>query len=219
MPARPKRRKIVFDWAGVLFRWHPEALLRRALPHVATDEASARHWRSEIFQAYGGDWAEFDRGTVDVPELVQRIARRTGLAGADVRRVVDEVPRELRPIDETVRWLAQLREAGRTLYFLSNMPEPYAAHLERENPFIGWFDGGVVSARVRHIKPERGIFEVAAARFGAAPEELVFLDDHAPNVEAARALGWSAILFSDAGQARRELDLLLSRIEGGDDGP
>ncbi|MCW5636254.1 MAG: HAD family phosphatase [Rubrivivax sp.] len=213
MPTSPERKKIVFDWAGVLFRWHPEALLQRAIPHVATDEASARHWRSEIFQAYGGDWAEFDRGTVEVPELVRRIARRTGLAAADVQRVVDEVPRELRPIDETVRWLAQLREAGRALFYLSNMPEPYAAHLERENAFIGWFDGGVVSARVRHIKPERGIFEVAAARFRAAPDELVFLDDHAPNVEAARALGWHAIHFNDAPQARGVLAALLSRIE------
>jgi HAD superfamily hydrolase (TIGR01509 family) len=198
-------KKIVFDFAGVLFRWHPETMLRRELPHLAADEASARHWMREIFQAYGGDWGEFDRGTVAAPELVRRIARRTGLTEADVQRVVDRVPLELQPIAETVQWLAQLRDEGRTLFFLSNMPEPYAAHLERENEFISWFDDGVFSARVRHIKPERGIFELAAARFGAEPGELIFLDDHAPNVEMARSLGWNALQFTSAAQAAADL--------------
>jgi putative hydrolase of the HAD superfamily len=197
--------KIVFDFGGVLFRWHPESLLRREIPHVATDEASARHWVREIFQAYGGDWGEFDRGTVEVPDLIGRISRRTGLAEADVRRVVDGVPHELQPIGQSVALLAELRDAGRELFFLSNMPAPYAAHLRQANAFIGWFADGVFSAHVQHIKPEREIFELAARRFGADPGELLFLDDHAPNVDMARALGWNALRFADAAQARNEM--------------
>ncbi|MBL8287086.1 MAG: HAD family phosphatase [Rubrivivax sp.] len=202
----PGEKKIVFDWAGVLFRWHPETMLKREIPHIASDDAAAARWRHEIFQAYGGDWGEFDRGTVQAAELVQRIARRTGLPAADIQRVVDRVPHELQPIADTVRWLGELREQGRTLFFLSNMPEPYAAHLEREHAFIGWFAAGVISARVRHIKPEAGIFALAAERFGVAdPGELVFLDDHLPNVESARSLGWNALQFFDAAQARADL--------------
>ena len=204
--ARPGAKKIVFDWAGVLFRWHPENMLKREIPHIANTDAAAAHWRHEIFQAYGGDWGEFDRGTVAAPDLVQRIARRTGLPAADIQRVVDRVPLELQPIADTVRWLAELRGQGRTLFFLSNMPEPYAAHLEREHAFIGWFAAGIISARVHHIKPEPGIFTLAAERFGAAdPGELVFLDDHLPNVESARSLGWNAVQFFDAAQAAHEL--------------
>jgi HAD superfamily hydrolase (TIGR01509 family) len=200
------RKKLVFDFAGVLFRWHPETMLMREVPHLAPDEASARRLKAEIFQAWGGDWGEFDRGTVEAPELIERIARRTGLAPADLRIVVDRIPLELQPMTDTVQWLRRLREAGRTLYFLSNMPEPYAAHLEREHTFVTWFADGVFSARVHHIKPERGIFEVAAARFGATrPAELVFLDDHQPNVEMARSLGWNAVLFTSAAAAEAEL--------------
>ena len=198
-------KKIVFDFAGVLFRWHPETMLQRELPHRATDAASAAHWKREIFQGYEGDWGEFDRGTVEVPALVQRIARRTGLTPAEVQRVVDRVPQELQPIAETVQWLRELREAGRRLFFLSNMPEPYAAHLERENEFVGWFEQGVFSARVRFNKPEREIFDLAARRFEAEPADLVFMDDHEPNVEMARSLGWNAFVFRDAAQARAEL--------------
>ncbi len=198
-------KHLVFDFGGVLFQWQPPRLLQRELPQVAPDLASAQALAADFFQSYTGDWAEFDRGTVDVPELVARIARRTGLAAADVQRVVDGVPRELLPIPETVDLLRRLRADGRGLHFLSNMPVPYARHLEDSYDFVGWFASGVFSGRERMIKPEADIFEFAAARFGQPPEQLVFLDDHLPNVQAARALGWHALHFSSAAQAEAEL--------------
>jgi putative hydrolase of the HAD superfamily len=54
--------KLVFDFAGVVFRWHPENMLRREVPHLARDEPSTRNLKAQIFQAWGGDWGEFDRG-------------------------------------------------------------------------------------------------------------------------------------------------------------
>jgi HAD superfamily hydrolase (TIGR01509 family) len=85
------------------------------------------------------------------------------------------------------------------------MPAPYADHLQARHDFVGWFRDGVFSARVHANKPEAAIFEIAAARFGAAPGELVFIDDHLPNVLAAQALGWNALQFSSAAQV--EVDL------------
>lgn len=198
-------KTIVFDFGGVLFNWHPPTMLQRVVPHLAHDEASAAHWVGEIFQGYGGDWQQFDRGLLEVDEIVARIARRTGLAAADVQRVVDEVPNELQPIAPSVALLRRLHESGRRLLFLSNMPALYADHLERAHDFVGWFADGVFSARVHEAKPEPAIFRLAAERFGHAPEELVFLDDHRPNVETARALGWNALHFAHAAQAEAEL--------------
>lgn len=197
--------KFVFDFAGVLFRWQPLALLRREVPHLAPDEARAAHWAAQIFQGYGGDWGDFDRGTVAMPDLVQRIAHRTGLAPADVQRVVNAVPHELQPMADSVALLRRLHEAGQALFFISNMPAPFADHLEARHDFVRWFRDGVFSARVHLNKPEPAIFELAAARFGAAPAEMVFLDDHLPNVQAAQALGWHALQFSSAEQAAAEL--------------
>ena len=197
--------KIVFDFAGVLFRWQPAAMLQREIPHLAHDEASALHWVEQIFQGYAGDWGDFDRGTVGAAALVERISRRAGLAASDVQRIVDAVPHELQPVADTVALLRRLRDSGRELYFLSNMPAPYADHLQARHDFVGWFRDGVFSARVHANKPEAAIFEIAAARFGAAPGELVFIDDHLPNVLAAQALGWNALQFSSAAQV--EVDL------------
>ena len=196
---------IVFDFGGVLFNWHPPRLLRRELPEVAHDEPSAAHWAQQFFQGYGGDWAEFDRGSVAVPELVARIAARTGLTPHEVQRVVDGVPHELQPIAATVALLRRLRDAGHALYFLSNMPEPYAQHLERAHDFVGWFRDGVFSARVQLVKPDPAIFALASERFATPPDELVFIDDHLPNVHTATACGWGAIHFASAAQVEAEL--------------
>lgn len=198
-------KHLVFDFGGVLFQWQPPRLLQRELPHRATDTASAQALAEDFFQHYTGDWAAFDRGTVEVPDLVARIARRTGLTEAEVQRVVDGVPHELQPIPETVDLLRRLHAAGRGLHYLSNMPVPYAQHLEATHDFVGWFASGVFSGREKLIKPEADIFEFAAARFGQAPANLVFLDDHLPNVQAAQALGWQALHFRHAAQAEAEM--------------
>jgi len=198
------RKRIVFDLGAVLFQWHPQAMLQRELPHLAFDDGSARHWVGQIFQNYQGDWGEFDRGTVTVPELVQRISRRTGLAAADVHTVVQAVPLELQPMAESVQLLQRLHAAGHTLHYLSNMPAPYADILEK-NAFFDCFESGIFSARVHHNKPEPAIFELAQQLYGVPASELVFLDDHSPNVQAAQALGWNASQFRQAQQA--ELDL------------
>ena len=198
-------KKFVFDFGRVVFRWEPEALLRELLPQRAFDADSAAHWTALIFQGYGGDWGAYDRGSVTPEALVQRIATRTGLQPDEVQRVVHGAPRALTPLPDTVALLQRLHAAGRPLYYLSNMPAPMAAYLQATHGFLGLFEDGVFSGRVGHNKPEAAIYQIAAERFGHPVEELVFLDDHAPNIEAARALGWHGRVFRNAAQAEAEM--------------
>ena len=197
-------KAFVFDFGRVVFRWRPEVLVSGLLPHRATDEASTRHWVQQVFQAYGGDWGDFDRGVVEPPELARRIAARTGLTEAEVTAIVDASPGELEPLPDTVDWIRRLHAQGRPLHFLSNMPEPFAAHFERTHDVLALFESGVFSARVQLLKPEPEIYEHAAKVFGRAPADLLFLDDHLPNIVAAREAGWTAIHFVDAAQAEAE---------------
>ena len=197
--------KVVFDLGRVLLRWRPEQVLRLALPQRATDDTSAAHWAQQVFQSYGGDWGDFDRGTVTPADLVQRIARRTGLAADEVQMVVEAAPLELQPLPDTVALLQRLHAAGVRLFYLSNMPAPFADHLEHSLPVMRLFNDGVFSGRVHHNKPEPEIFRLAQRRFGVPAQEIVFLDDHEPNVVAARAMGWQAFVFTNAAQAEADL--------------
>lgn len=196
---------VVFDFGGVLFNWHPPTLLARHLPHRVHDEASAKRWVADFFQGYEGDWGDFDRGTVEPGPLAERIAARTGLAVEEARTVIDAVPAELTPIPGTVELLHALHDAGTPLYFLSNMPEPYAQHLEATHGFLSLFRGGVFSARVRLCKPEAAIYDRFSRMHDLDPVRTLFIDDMAPNVAAARRAGWQAIHFIDASQCAREL--------------
>ena len=197
-------RAYVFDFGRVVFRWRPEALLSAVLPHRVTDAAAARHWVAQVFQGFGGDWGDFDRGVVEPAELARRIAARTGLTTDEVAAIVEHAPDELQPLPDTAAWLRRLHAQGRPLHFLSNMPEPFAAHFERTHDVMALFESGVFSARVRLLKPEPEIYAHAAAVFGRDPSQLLFLDDHLPNVVAARDAGWQAIHFTDAAQAEAE---------------
>lgn len=195
-------RAVVFDLGGVVFDWRPRAVVAAALPGRVAGEDDAAHWAREIFQGYGGDWQSFDRGTVEADELVERIARRTGLHAREVRAVIDAVPQALRPLPATLALLRRLAGRGVALHYLSNMPAPYARHLvDTHADVFALFEGGVFSSHVKIVKPEAALFEHALAHIGAAPHECLLLDDHAPNVEAARSLGWQALLFTDAAQA------------------
>lgn len=119
--------------------------------------------------------------------------------------MIEAVPAELMPQQETVAILRALKTAGHRLFFLSNMPEPYARHLEQHHDFLAWFEDGVFSARVKTGKPGLDIFRLALARFGVAAQEALFIDDHVENIQAAAQLGLPALHFTSA--ARLALDL------------
>ena len=195
---------VVFDFGGVVFRWRPAVLLARELPARVVAAGSAAKLATAFFQD-GGDWNEFDRGALDTGALVERIARRLDWPPGEVRRVVDAVPAELQPVPETIALLRRVKDAGHGLYYLSNMPAPYAEYLVREHAFLDWFDDGVFSSQVLMIKPDAALFRHALQRFRIAPAEAAFFDDHAPNVETARALGMQARLWTDAAAAEAVL--------------
>jgi putative hydrolase of the HAD superfamily len=137
--------------------------------------------------------------------LAERIAARTGLHPDETRRVIAGVPAELQPITDTVALLRRLHAQGRALYYLSNMPTPFAQHLEDSHDFIGLFRKGLFSSRVQLCKPEPAIFELAQRSFEAEPEQILFIDDYESNIVAARAAGWQAIHFTSAAQCEAEL--------------
>ncbi len=196
---------IVFDFGGVLFDWRPHEFMARLLPQRAPTAAAAHALVGEFFEGYGGDWGEFDRGTIEAAALAERIAQRTGLTLDEARRVIAAVPHELQPVSDMVALLPRLQAQGHALYYLSNMPASYAEHLEATHDFMGLFRDGVFSARVQMIKPEAEIFAHAQQVFGIQAADTLFIDDVAHNADAARRAGWQAVHFNDPAQCEREL--------------
>lgn len=87
-----------------------------------------------------------------------------------------------------------------SLYLLSNTnPVMWAGVIASEFRKEGferedYFDGMVTSFEAKAAKPARAIFDYAVDRLGIRPEETLFFDDSQANVDAARKLGFNAVL-------------------------
>ena len=187
---------VVFDLGAVLFAWEPARLVQAHLASHAPTEAAAAAMGRALF--HHDDWTGFDCGTRTLDDAIARMSARLALPPEPLHTMLQGLGERLEPIGVTVEMLEQLieyREAGQPLrlYYLSNMPAPYARAIERRHAFMRRFDGGVFSGDVKFLKPEREIYEVLAMRYGLDPEQTVFIDDSAANVEMARAFGWHAI--------------------------
>ena len=198
---------VIFDLGGVLLHWQPLSLLQQLLPHHAPDAAAAQALARQLFQGFdpGSDWALFDLGQIEPEALARRIATRTGLPVADVQAVIDAIPPHLATLEGTEALLHELRAAGHRLCFLSNMPAPYADRLLREKPFFSAFDDGIFSAHVQQIKPDAGIYTLAAERFGLGSDRVWFVDDVQRNLDAAQPHGWRGVRFEGAEQLGADL--------------
>ncbi len=204
---------IVFDFGAVLFTWRPDLLVQEVFPSEAATPAAARQLANAIF--HHADWLAFDGGTLELATVVQRTAQRLQLAQAPLSGLVHSIPEHLVPIPETVALLERLvarreKQGDVHLYYLSNMPAPFARLLEQRHPFLAWFEGGVFSGDAKLVKPQSEIFQLLQTRYGLDPAKTVFIDDLPANVEAARTRGWQGIHFASAAQVEADLAAALA---------
>jgi 2-haloacid dehalogenase len=198
-PFEPAIRAVVFDLGGVLIDWNPRYLYRT----LFSDEAAMEDFLATVVtpewnraQDAGRPWAEA------VEELAARHPERRDLIEAYWRRWPEMIGG---PIQPTVDILEELRSSAVRLYALSNWSAETFPVARPRFPFLGWFDGIVISGDERLIKPDPRIFELLLARFDLDPRVTVFIDDHAPNVDAAAALGMHGVRFVDAATLRADL--------------
>jgi putative hydrolase of the HAD superfamily len=213
---------VVFDFGAVLFTWRPVELVAQCFPELAATPQQAGHLAHAVFGH--PDWHDFDRGTLSMATVVDRTAERLSLNHGVLQQLVAGIGEKLVPMSDSLTLLAQLHaqriatasdsesvpasSPDVRLYYLSNMPQPYARTLERLHPFLKWFDGGIFSGDVHHIKPEPAIYALLQARYALEPAQTVFIDDLLSNVQAARALGWHGIHFESAAQVAAQLQTL-----------
>jgi HAD superfamily hydrolase (TIGR01509 family) len=91
------------------------------------------------------------------------------------------------------------------------MGDDVLANVERELEWIHRFDVLVWSYQVHMVKPNPDLYRYTLKKLGTRPEETLFLDDRAINVEAARTVGMKALEFSTVERLRA--DLITARLD------
>jgi putative hydrolase of the HAD superfamily len=101
---------------------------------------------------------------------------------------------------KTVKWAEQLHRAGLRVGLLSNIPVDLSRYLVAHGGWAPLFHHLTFSGEVRMVKPDAAIYRACLESLGVAPEETLFLDDLAHNIEAATKLGIHSVLFDEIEQ-------------------
>ncbi|HET9652659.1 MAG TPA: HAD family phosphatase [Usitatibacter sp.] len=191
---------LLFDFGGVLVeidfgrvcaRW--AELAGRPVEHV-----HARFTHGEAYERH-------ERGEMDIAAYCETLRRDLGLELAD-EQLLDGWQRVfVGEIGATVDLVKRLR--GRMpLYVFTNTNVAHYTHLRRR--FAGAlapFDRIFASHEMRSRKPQAAAFRQIERETGVALERMLFFDDTAANVEAARALGMPAVLVRGPADVRDAL--------------
>jgi len=88
------------------------------------------------------------------------------------------------------------QRTGGRCFAASNQEHHRVAYLRDQAGLGAHFDEIVYSAALGVCKPDRVFFTSAQTRMGVtAAQAILFVDDKAENVDAARACGWRAMLY------------------------
>jgi HAD superfamily hydrolase (TIGR01509 family) len=192
-------KAVVFDVGGVLIEWDFRHIYRELLP---TEEEI--DWFLTTICTL--EWhAQHDRGRPMAEGVAELIALHPEHAEL-IQAWEDRFPESWSgPISGTVELVGELKAAGIPLYALTNWPAEMFPLARERFEFLDWFDGTIVSGEVGMAKPDRAIFELARDRFGLEPAATLYIDDAATHVEAAREVGFQALLFTSPAALRAEL--------------
>lgn len=200
-------KAVVFDWGGVLMR--------------TVDDSGRRKWERKLgLPMYAADrvvhgsrsWKKAQSGIISDAEYWADVAEQLGLDKGELgefRRDYfsgDELDQEM------VTFIRELRPHCR-IGLLSNA-SPRLQELLDSSGVTELFDVIVISGRVGVQKPDPEIYRLVLERLGVAPEETIFVDDFARNIEAAERLGMETMHFRAGVDWRSELSRRLFRGDG-----
>ncbi|HVY10201.1 MAG TPA: HAD family phosphatase [Mycobacteriales bacterium] len=204
---------LIFDYGGVL----TSPLLGTMDAFVETDgidPESFRHaMREWLGLSYGTDATDspvhaLERGEVEVPDFERQLAAR--LTTIDGRPVEAKglLTRMFAGFGFEPAMAAVLRHAKAAGLRTALLSNSWGLDYPRES-WDELFDVIVISGEVGMRKPEARIYQHAADKLGLPPEACVFVDDLAPNIRGAEAVGMVGIHHVTPQQTIEQLEGLL----------
>jgi len=157
---------------------------------------------------YWADRQAYDEGKLTGLEFWRKLGREAGLTLSEPAIVeLNEWDARMwtRGDAAMLAWQLKIKQRGLLTAIVSNMGDAVHEHMVRELDWLGRFDVLVWSYQLRVAKPDPAIYRYALERLGTRPEETLFLDDKAENVETAVAMGMKGLIFSTVEKLRADL--------------
>lgn len=203
------RKNLIFDVGDVLleYRWK-DMLMKHGL-----DEDEAEAVGGVIFG--NKSWNMLDLGNMTVQEVIEEYRN---LAPENAEHIEWFITHgELMHVNRPEIWekVHELKQAGYSIYLLSNYSEDLFEKHTKGASFLDDIDGRVVSYEVHTVKPDPAIYQCLLDKYNLNPQECVFFDDRKENTEAAEKFGIKTYTITSREYLRGVLDVY---IENGDRG-
>ena len=182
---------VVFDIGNVLIEWQPENYFDR---HFG--EARRKALFAEVDLHGMNDRVDSGENFHNV--LAETEAQYPEFA-KEIRAWHDDWIQLASPVlPLSVHLLRALKAKGVPVFSLTNFGIETFDYAASIYAFLNEFDRDYVSGRMGVIKPAPRIYEMLEEDCGVAPERLLFADDRADNIAAARARGWQTHHFKNS---------------------
>ncbi|MDO4299251.1 MAG: HAD family phosphatase [Lachnospiraceae bacterium] len=199
-----KITNIIFDIGRVLVEFDWNTYLHGFGLEKEKEDAIAR----AMFT--GPYWSELDRGVWSIEQLLDGFVSLAPQYRKEIEEVFAHSEQCISGLAYARPWLQDLKSRGFRVYYLSNYSEWTRCRTAEALNFLDLMNGGLFSYEVGFVKPDPAIFQALIDRYPEIiPEESVFFDDTAVNVDAACRFGLHGILFHNQKQAEHDLLELL----------
>ncbi|NLY23426.1 MAG: HAD family phosphatase [Bacteroidales bacterium] len=182
-------KNIVFDFGGVLIDWNPVYLYR---DKFETEEEmnwfleNICHYNWNLQQDGGRSLAEATSILQEqYPEYSDLITIYYGRWEEMLGGTITENTKLIKPLKKKYN-----------LYGLTNWSAETIPLAMKRYDFFGDLDGIVVSGEEKILKPDPALYRILMERYAIKPDESLFIDDNAANIETARQLGFRVVHFT-----------------------
>ncbi len=185
-------KAVVFDIGRVLVRWDLRCLFAKLIRDPAELEWFVTHVVTESWHF------QHDAGrplSEMIPERKAQFPAYAALIDAYAARFNETIPG---PVPGTWELVGALFAKGVPLFALTNFGADFWAGFRPTMAGFDAFRDIVVSGVEKIAKPDPRIYALAEERFGFSGDEVLFIDDNAANIAAARDAGWQVHHFTDA---------------------
>jgi putative hydrolase of the HAD superfamily len=195
------KRALILDFGGVisrtLFETHDETERALGLP------AGTLTWRGPFDPSSDSLWQAMQRGELSERDYWLQRSREVGTLMGETWDAMEtlvqrargaEPDRIVRP--ETAALVREAQAAGIRLAILSNELDLFYGRSLRERlPLLQAFEHISDATYTGLLKPDPRAYLGCLRALGLAPDDAVFVDDQARNVEGARRLGIPTVVF------------------------
>lgn len=183
-------KNIIFDMGRVLVEFYPEDFLTK---EGITDKAERELLLREIF--HHEDWTNMDAGIMNEQEMYDEAVKRIPEhLHQTAHNLIFDWNDPIIPVKGMEDFVRECKEKGYGIYLLSNASVAQPVYWLRI-PGHQYFDGTVVSALEKIMKPDVRIYQILLDRYGLKAEECLFIDDVERNIKGAEKAGIRGYLF------------------------